>query len=120
MGGEGSGRRTLTTGRATEEERHLTVGDGLLGEIVEDDERVHAVVAEVLAEGAARVRRKELEGRGVRRGRRHDDRVVHGTGITKGLHQLRDGGALLADRDVDAVERLACGVAGLARGEGSA
>jgi len=44
---------------------HLAVGDGLLGQVVEDDERVHAVVAEVLADGAAGVGRKELRGQGV-------------------------------------------------------
>ena len=43
----------LTTGRPTQEQRHLTVRDRLLRQVVEDDEGVHAVVAEVLAEGAA-------------------------------------------------------------------
>lgn len=38
----------LTSGRTTEEERHLTVGNGLLGEIVEDDKSVLASVTEVL------------------------------------------------------------------------
>mmetsp|Transcript_24932 Transcript_24932/g.52180 ORF Transcript_24932/g.52180 Transcript_24932/m.52180 type:complete len:380 (+) Transcript_24932:270-1409(+) len=50
----------LATGRAAEQQRHLAVGDGLLGQVVEDDEGVHAVVAEVLANGAAGVRREEL------------------------------------------------------------
>jgi hypothetical protein len=46
---------SLTTRGSSEEERHLSVSDGLLGQIVVDDEGVHAVVTEVLANGAARV-----------------------------------------------------------------
>jgi hypothetical protein len=36
----------LSPGRATKEQRHLTVGNGLLCQIVVDDERVLAVVTE--------------------------------------------------------------------------
>lgn len=38
---------SLTSGRATEEEGHLTVGNGLLGQIVVDDNGVLAVITEV-------------------------------------------------------------------------
>jgi len=34
----------LTPGRTTEQEGHLTVGDGLLGKIVVDDESVLSIV----------------------------------------------------------------------------
>src|SRR5690606_34115365 len=54
-------RISLAAGRTAEEERELAVGDGLLGEVVVDDEGVAAVVAEVLAHGAAGVRREELD-----------------------------------------------------------
>lgn len=53
---------SLTTGGTSEEEGHLSVGDGLLGEIVVDDQGVLAVVSEVLTDGAARVGSQELEG----------------------------------------------------------
>lgn len=43
----------LTSGGATEKKGHLTVSNGLLGQIVEDDERVLAVVTEPLADGSA-------------------------------------------------------------------
>ena len=46
----------LTARGATEQQRHLTVGDGLLGEVVVADDGVGAVVAEVLAHGCTRVR----------------------------------------------------------------
>jgi len=38
----------LTSGRATEKERHLTVSDGLLGKIVVDDKSVLSIVTEIL------------------------------------------------------------------------
>lgn len=44
---------SLTTGGSSEEERHLTVGYGLLGQIVVDDEGVLGVVSEELTDGAA-------------------------------------------------------------------
>jgi hypothetical protein len=53
---------SLTTGGTSEEEGHLSVGDGLLGKIVVDDQGVLAVVSEVLTDGAARVGSQELEG----------------------------------------------------------
>ena len=52
----------LTTGGTSEEEGHLSVSDGLLGEIVVDDQGVLAVVSEVLTDGAAGVGSQELEG----------------------------------------------------------
>jgi hypothetical protein len=39
---------SLTSRGTTEEQRHLSVSDGLLGKIVEDDKRVLAVVTEPL------------------------------------------------------------------------
>ncbi len=49
--------------RAAQQQRHLAVGDGLLGQVVIDDHGVHAVVAEILAHGAAGERREELHRR---------------------------------------------------------
>ena len=66
----------LTTGGSTQEQGHLAVGDGLLGQIVVDDEGVLRVVTEVLADGAARVGGQELEGRGVGGGCSDHDRVL--------------------------------------------
>jgi hypothetical protein len=43
----------LASGRATEKERHLTVGHGLLGQIIVDDERVLSVVTEPLTDRSA-------------------------------------------------------------------
>jgi hypothetical protein len=60
----------LAAGRAAQQERELAVGDGMLGEVVVDEERVLAVVAEVLAHRAAGVGRDELQGAAPTRSRR--------------------------------------------------
>ena len=52
---------SLTAGRSSEKKRHLSVGNSLLGEIVIDDEGVHAVVSEVLTDGATGIWSQELE-----------------------------------------------------------
>ena len=54
-------RESLAAGRPAQQQRHLAVRGRLLGQIVVDDQRVHAVVAEVLAHGAAGVGRQELQ-----------------------------------------------------------
>jgi hypothetical protein len=46
---------SLTTRGSSEKEGHLSVGDGLLGQIIIDDKGVHAVVSEVLTESTSRV-----------------------------------------------------------------
>lgn len=43
---------SLTSGGTTEEEGHLTVSNGLFGEIVEDDDGVLATVSEILPNGS--------------------------------------------------------------------
>ena len=94
----------LAARRAAQQQRHLPVGDGLLGEVVVGDHGVHAVVAEILAHGAAGERRQILHRRGVRGGGGDDDRVLERAVLLQHLDELGDGGALLADGDVDAVE----------------
>jgi hypothetical protein len=78
-------RVRLAARRAAEEQRHLAVRDGLLGEIIVDDQRVAAVVAEVLGHGDAGVRRDELQ-RGRLGGAGDDHRRV--------LHRARLGEAV--------------------------
>jgi len=96
----------LTTWGTSEKEGHLTVGNGLLGQIVVDDETVHAVVTEVLTDGAAGVGSQELEGSSIGGSGGNDDGVLEGITLTKEAHDVGDGGSLLADGDVDAEKRL--------------
>ena len=96
----------LTTGRSSEEEGHLSVGDGLLGEIVVDDEGVLGVVTEELTDGASRVGSQELEGCGVGGSGSDDNGVLHAVSLLEQTGDVGDRGSLLSDGDVDAVERL--------------
>jgi len=97
----------FTSWWTSEEERHLTVSDSLLGQVIKDDEGVLAVLQEVLAHGGTGVRREVLE-RGSIRGRgRNDDGVLHGVSVGKTLDELGNGGPLLANSRVDAVKLLA-------------
>ena len=93
----------LTTGGTSQEEGHLSVGDGLLGEIVVDDQGVLPVVSEVLTDGAARVRSQELKRGSLGGGGGNDDGVLEGVVIAEDLDDVGDGGPLLANGDVDAV-----------------
>ena len=65
---------------------------------------MHAVVAEVFAHGAAGKRRQKLHRRRIGSGGGDDDGIFQRPLLLQHLDELRDGGALLADRDIDAVE----------------
>ena len=95
-------RERLTAGRPAKEQRQLPVRVRVLREVVVDQERVLAVVEEVLPHRAAGERRHPLDRGRLLRGRGHDDRVVHRALLAQLLDDLRDRRALLAHRDVDA------------------
>ena len=99
-------RVRLTTGRTSEQKGHLTVGDGLLGKIVVDDKSVLGVITEELANSAAGVGSQELERSSIGGSSSDDDGVLHAVSLLEKAADVRDGGALLADGDVDAVEGL--------------
>jgi hypothetical protein len=86
----------------------LTVSDGLFGQIVVDDQRVHAVVTEVLSHGGTRVRGQELKGSGVRGSGSDNNGVLESIVLFKGLHKLSNSGSLLSDGNVDTVEFFGC------------
>ena len=92
----------LATWGTTKEQRDFAVGDGVFREVVVHHERVAAAVAEVLTDGAGRVRADVEERRRVRGASRNDDGVAHRVGFLKGAHDLCDGRLLLTDRVVDA------------------
>ena len=63
-----------------------------------------AVVPEELAHGASGVGSQVLEGSGIGSGGAHHHGVLHGVGVRQPLDDLGDGGSLLADGHVDAVQ----------------
>jgi len=94
----------LTTGGTTQKQGHLTVGNGLLGQIVVDDNGVAAVVTEPLTHSATSEGSNVLQGGGLGGGGSNDDGVLHGVVLLKGLDELSDGGTLLTDGNVDTVQ----------------
>jgi len=99
-------RVSLSAWGSSQEEGHLSVSDGLLGEIVIDDESVSSVVSEVLSNSASGVGGQELKRSGIRGGGGNDTSVIHGTEVLEGLDDVGDCGSLLSDGNVDAVESL--------------
>ena len=87
---------------AAHQQGHLTIGVGLLGEVVVDHQRMATLVEEVLGHRATGVRSDVLDRRGLRGICGNHNRVVHGAVLAELLNDLRHGGGLLADRDVDA------------------
>ena len=93
--------------RAAQQQRNLTVGNRLFGQIVIDDQRVFTAIAEVFAHRAARVGSDVLHGRRFGRGGSHDDGVGHCAGFFELANDVGHGGGFLADRDIDAEDALA-------------
>jgi hypothetical protein len=103
----------LTSRGTTEEQGHLTVGNGLLGEIIVDDDGVAAVVTEPLTHGTTGEGSDVLQGGGLGGGGSNDDGVLHGILLLKGLDELSDGGTLLTDSNVDTEELLGISAGGV-------
>ena len=99
-------RVCLAARRATQQQRDGAVGLGLLGEVIEHDEDVLALVHPVLADGRTGVRGQPLESGRVRRRCRDNGGVFHRAGLVERGLDARDGRALLPDRDVDATHLL--------------
>ena len=104
---ENVARIGFTPWGAAQQQGHLSICDSLLGQIVIDNDRMHAVVTKIFAHGAAGIRCQELQRCGLGRGGGDNDGIFHGASIFQGLHDLSDRGALLADRDIDTVQLLA-------------
>ena len=92
----------LASGGAAQQQRHLAVGNRVLGEVVVDDKRILPVVGEVLRHGAPSVRGKVLHRCGGVRVGDHNDRVVHSPVPFEGIYHPGDCRHLLPDGDVDA------------------
>src|SRR3984893_9219287 len=90
--------------RTAQQQRHLAIGHRLFRQIVVDDDGMHAVVAEVFAHGAAGERRDVLHWRRIGGGGSDNDRIFQCALLFQHLDELRHRRALLADRDVDAIQ----------------
>mmetsp|Transcript_11960 Transcript_11960/g.27324 ORF Transcript_11960/g.27324 Transcript_11960/m.27324 type:complete len:259 (-) Transcript_11960:371-1147(-) len=98
----------LTTRRPAQEQGHLAVGHSLLRQVVIENHSMLAVVAEVFCHGAARVWRQELERCSIGGGGSDNRGVLQAIVLAQNLEELRDGGTLLANGHVDAVQVVLC------------
>ena len=106
----------LAARRTAQQQRHLAIRPGMLGQVVVDAQGVlhealagdlDAVLHDLLAHRDTAVRGEILERGGLIRTGHDDDRVVHGAVLLEDRDGVRDRGELLADRHVDADEALA-------------
>lgn len=86
--------------------KYLTVGNGLFGQIIIDDQSMFAVVTEEFSHSTARIWSQVLQRSSIGSRGGDDDGVADGTGICQPLYDLSDSGSLLSDGDVDAVKLL--------------
>ena len=98
-------RIRFASGRPLQDERDLAISDGVLRQIVINDERIHAVIHEPLAHGRAGERREILVRRAIGSRRGNDRRVGHRAFLFQNGEGARDIGIFLTDRDVNAIER---------------
>ena len=97
----------FTSRRTAKQQGYLTIGPGLLGQIVINDQGVLAAIAEVLAHRGASVRSDVLQSSRIGSRSGNDDRVVHGTVLSQLTDDVRDRGSLLANSDINADQVLA-------------
>ncbi len=95
----------LATRRAAQQQRNLPIGPGLLGEIVVDDQRILAVIAEILAHGAAGSRARCTAAPPIPPPRRRPRWCAPSRRVSSSFaHHARDRRGLLADRDINALD----------------
>jgi hypothetical protein len=104
--------------RTAQQQGELAVRYGVLGKIVVNDERVLALVAEILSDCSRRVGSQVEHRRRFGGGRRDDDGVIHGAVFGERLNDLRNRGALLPDHAIDADQVLALAVDDGVEGDG--
>ena len=97
----------FTAGRATQQQAHLAIGNGLLRQIVINNQRMHAIVAEIFTHRAGCIRRQELHWCRIRRRGSHNNRIFQRTLLFQRAHNLRNRGPLLTNRNIDAEQFLA-------------
>ena len=78
----------FTTWWTSQKERHLTVSDSLLGQIIIDDKTVHAVVTEVLTNSATGVWSQELKWGGIGSGSSNNNGVLKSITLIKESHDV--------------------------------
>ena len=93
--------------RTTQQQGDLTIGPGLLGQIIIDNQCVFTTVTEVFAHGTARIGGQELHRCRVGCAGGHDNGVFHCAVLFELAHHVGNGRLLLTDSHVDTGNTLA-------------
>src|SRR5690554_6359562 len=94
----------FTSWRTTQQQGDLTVGNGLLGQVIVYDQGVFTAVTEELTHGGTGVRSQELHGGRIGGTGSNHDGVVHGAVLFQLAHYGGNGRLLLANGNVDTLD----------------
>jgi len=94
---------SFSSGGSSKKKGHLSVGNGLFGKIVINNQSVLSVVSEVFSNGASRVRGQELKGGSFGSGSGNNDGIFEGILFFEGFDDVSNSGSFLSNGDVDAI-----------------
>jgi len=98
----------LSSGGSSQKEGHLSVGDGLLGQIVVDDKAMLSVVSEEFTDGATGIGSQELKRGGFGSSSGNNNGVSKGIVVFQDFHDVSNGRSLLTNSNVNTVKSLGC------------
>ena len=97
----------FTSRRAPDQQRHGTVSDRVLGQVIIDNEDILALLHEVFRHGNARIGSDILQRSRLSGSSSYHDGVIHGAGLFQAVYYTQDGGVLLTNGDIDTDHILA-------------
>jgi len=89
---------------SSQQQGHLSICNGLFGEIIIDDQAMSSSVSEIFSDSTGGIGGQELKRGGFRGGGGDDNSVFHGLVVSESLDDIGDGGSLLSNGDINAVE----------------
>ncbi|KAH3658809.1 hypothetical protein OGATHE_006535 [Ogataea polymorpha] len=94
----------LSSRRSSQQQGQLTISNGLLRQVVVDNQGVLSVVSEPLGDGTGSERSQVLQWSSLRSSSGNHNRVLHSVVLLQGLDQLSNSGSLLTNGNVNTVQ----------------
>ena len=101
-------RISLTPRRTAENQRYLTVGNSLLGQVIVNDQRIPTGIAEILSDGSSCKRSKILQSGRVGSSSGNYDSVVQCSTLLQHVHDIGNSRTFLSHGYINTVNRFAC------------